>query len=100
MAYAIIKINPDTKRIESARLYDTNIGENEYEVNSLPNGDITHYLFENDQYVYDHVETEWEKREREYREELALKNELNENMADIMADYEYRLCMLELGSTE
>lgn len=99
MSYAVITINSDTKRIESARLYAEPAGDNEYPVDALPEGNLTDYLYKDGQYEYNHIETEEEKKKKEEEEEQALLSEFNDNLAETMADYEYRLCMLELAAS-
>ena len=98
MAYAIIKVNPKTTRIESARLYDIIRDENEFEVEHLPDGQITHYKYINNEYIYDDTIIEEEKKEQELQEEKQLINNFNDNLIELEADHEYRICMLELNS--
>ena len=99
MSYAVITINSDTKRIESARLYSEPSAENEYAVDSLPGGTLTDFLYINGKYEYNHIETEEDKKKKEAEEEQALTEEFKNNLAETITDYEYRICMLELGVT-
>ena len=51
MKYAVITIDASTKRIIKSELYkEAKIGE--IEVDSLPSGNITDYLYNNGEYVY------------------------------------------------
>ena len=97
MSYAVITINSDTKRIESARLYSEPSAENEYAVDSLPGGTLTDFLYIDGKYEYNHIETEEDRKKKEAEEEQALATE--NSLAETITDYEYRICMLELGIT-
>lgn len=55
MKYAVITVDKDTKRIIKSELYkEPGIGE--IEVDSLPNGDISDYLYEDGNFVYSPAE--------------------------------------------
>ena len=99
MSYAVITINSDTKRIESARLYSEPSAENEYAVDSLPGGTLTDFLYVDGKYEYNHIETEEDRKKKEAEEEQALAAEFENSLAETITDYEYRICMLELGIT-
>lgn len=51
MNYAVITIDNNTKRVLRARLYSTPQG-GEIGVESLPNGNLTDYLYNNGEYIY------------------------------------------------
>lgn len=100
MSYAVITINSDTKRIESARLYSEPSAENEYAVDSLPGGTLTDFLYVDGKYEYNHIETDEDRKKKETEEEQALAAEFTDNLTETIADLDYRVCMLELGVTD
>nr|DAH55387.1 MAG TPA: hypothetical protein [Caudoviricetes sp.] len=55
MKYAVIKLDNENRIIDS-RLYD-NAGAGEFEVDSLPDGDISDYLYVNNEYIYSPLNT-------------------------------------------
>lgn len=81
MKYAVITVDAATKRIIKSKLYkDAEKGE--IEVDSLPSGDITDYIYENGEYVYspekpeDSTEIEQLKEQRIAESKTKLKGYL------------------------
>ena len=98
MSYAVIVVNPDTTRIESGRLYDVATADNEYEVESLPNGNLTDYLYVDGEYVYDHIKTQEEIEQEEAAANAELEAQVASSTYEMLVDHEYRICMMELTS--
>lgn len=65
--------------------------ENGIEVESVPPGDPWDYRYVDGKYIYDPIP----ETEQEPAEGMTM-----DDMMEIAADHEYRLCMIELGVTE
>lgn len=79
MKYAVIKLDNENRIIDS-RLYD-DAGDGEFEVDSLPNGDIGDYLYVNGEYVYSPLNPITEEQLNQLKEQ---KIALSKSM---LADY-------------